>query len=200
MKNTIILIDGENFFKKIDQVLYMDKVNNSKIDKTNIQIKTLLNSILYKYKDISIKEIRFYAAKLSLFPDTLKKSKLLIASQRKLKSNLEKQNINFIVSGKVRGYKTTGKDGKSSVIFKEKGVDVKIAVDMITIACDKEAKNIVLCSSDSDLQPAVKETRKRGVEVIYLGFQVDPNIGLTITTNKSILISNKEIISSLPKI
>lgn len=78
--------------------------------------------------------------------------------------------------------------------FKEKGVDVKIAIDMITMACDGELKAAIIGSSDSDLQPAIRELKKRKIERIYLGFENDTNKGLTFTTNRAILIRNSEVV------
>ena len=64
---------------------------------------------------------------------------------------------------------------------KEKGVDVKIAVDMVSLSCDKKVKEIILCSSDSDLQPAIEEAEKRAVNCVYIGFEVNPNKGISYT-------------------
>ncbi|MGI6335340.1 MAG: NYN domain-containing protein [Minisyncoccales bacterium] len=79
-------------------------------------------------------------------------------------------------------------------MFKEKGVDVRIGVDMIALACDKKFDSIILGSSDSDLQPAIKEVIKRGVECIYLGFETKPNKGMTCKTSRTILIRNSEVL------
>ena len=49
-------------------------------------------------------------------------------------------------------------------------------------------------SSDSDLQPAIKAVRERGVACMYLGFENQPNKGLSYTTNKTILIRNSEVL------
>jgi len=57
----------------------------------------------------------------------------------------------------------------------------------------------ILCSSDSDLQPAIKELRDRGVEIVYLGFETNPNRGLSYTTNRTILLRNPEVIEACPK-
>ncbi len=84
--------------------------------------------------------------------------------------------------------------GKSVLIFREKGVDVKMAVDMVSLSCDKIVKEIILCSSDSDLQPAIKEAKDRGVSCVYLGFEVNPNKGISYTTDRTILIRNSEVL------
>jgi uncharacterized LabA/DUF88 family protein len=85
------------------------------------------------------------------------------------------------------------------LIFKEKGVDVRIAVDMITFARSKELKTAIIGSSDSDLQPAVRELENLGIERIYLGFENSPNKGLLYTTNRTILIRNSEVTEFLGK-
>ena len=64
---------------------------------------------------------------------------------------------------------------------------------MVCLACDKKAGEIILASSDSDLQPAVKEIRDRKVKCVYLGLEAQPNKGLSYTTNRTILIRNSEI-------
>ena len=65
---------------------------------------------------------------------------------------------------------------------------------MVSWACDKKVEQIILGSSDSDLQPAIKEIRERKIQCVYLGFESHPNKGLTFTTNRTILIRNSEII------
>jgi uncharacterized LabA/DUF88 family protein len=65
---------------------------------------------------------------------------------------------------------------------------------MITFSHDKNLEVAIIGSSDSDLQPAIKELENQGIERIYLGFENNPNKGLTYTTNRTILIRNSEII------
>ena len=122
---------------------------------------------------------------------SIEKSKQLIEEQRLLKTHLENSGFKVVMAGSVRG----NVDKNNILIFKEKGVDVRIGVDMIALACDKKFDSIVLGSSDSDLQPAIKEVVRRGVECIYLGFETKPNKGMTFTTSRTILIRNSEVIN-----
>lgn len=191
MDKTILFIDGENFLHKIKEVVTVESGKKQNLDLSRININNLLSKVL---NNIFLAKKYFYAAKLQLNKDTLQKSQLLISRQRSLKTNLEKQGFEFISAGNVRPQKV----GKET-IFKEKGVDVRIAVDLVAMACDKLLKTAILCSSDSDLQPAVKEVRKRGIEIIYLGFELVPNKGLSYTTNRAILFRNSEIIEMVKK-
>jgi uncharacterized LabA/DUF88 family protein len=136
----------------------------------------------------------FYFAHIKEHPDSREKSKQLIEEQRLLKNHLEESGFDVILSGRVRGQWEDGLDGKKILVFKEKGVDVKIAVDMVIRACDKQVMEIILASSDSDLQPAIKEVQERGVTCVYLGFENQPNKGLTYTADRTILIRNSELL------
>lgn len=75
---------------------------------------------------------------------------------------------------------------------------MRIAVDLITACCDKKIDTAILCSSDSDLQPAITELKRRGVKIVYVGFELSPNKGLTFTCNKTILFRNSEILKYCP--
>jgi uncharacterized LabA/DUF88 family protein len=186
---TVLLIDGENLKGKIKSVF-----SDAKKDKPvwhEYDFRGLFDTVL---KGISINRRIFYFAKIKEYESSKEKSRQLIEDQRLLKTHLERQGFEVILSGRVRGQMEDSPNGKKVLVFKEKGVDVKIAVDMVTLACDKKAKEIILASSDSDLQPAVKEVHDRKVACIYLGFEVQPNKGLSYATARTILVRNSEVL------
>ena len=119
--------------------------------------------------------------------------------QTVLKTSLEKQEFEVIHVGRIRGHKEHCPKGHSFLSFKEKGVDVRIAVDMVGMAHNKELKLAIIASSDSDLQPAITELKNNSIERIYLGLEDSPNKGLTYTTNRTILIRNSELEEFLGK-
>lgn len=184
----ILLIDGENLKGKIRAVFQDAKKEKPvwhEFDFANLFKKVLTG--------INIDKKIFYFARIKEHEGSKDKSKQLIEDQRLLKTHLEAQGFEVILSGRVRGQMEDGHNGKKVLVFKEKGVDVKIAVDMVSLSCDKKVKEIILASSDSDLQPAVKEVRDRKVSCVYLGLEAQPNKGLSYTTNRTILIRNSEL-------
>lgn len=186
---TFLFIDGENFKGKIRSVFKgADKQRPVWHD---YDFKDLLNKVL---NGIAIDRRVFYFARIKEHEESIEKSRQLIEEQRLLKTHLEQQGFEVILSGRVRGQMEDGRWMRKVLIFKEKGVDVRIAVDMMATACDKKADEIILGSSDSDLQPAIKEIRERGIKCVYLGFEVQPNKGLSFTTDRTILIRNSEIL------
>jgi uncharacterized LabA/DUF88 family protein len=189
--NTILLIDGENFKGKIKSVF--NKAGKDRPIWHEYDFTALLDKVL---DGLVINRKIFYFAHVKEHPDSREKSKKLIEEQRLLKNHLEKLGFEVILSGRVRGQWEEDQKGKKSLIFKEKGVDVKIAVDMVSLACDGKVKEMILGSSDSDLQPAIKEVRNRLINCVYLGFESQPNKGLTYTTNRTLLMRNAEVLSS----
>lgn len=191
MSKLVLFIDGENFLHKVEEVFKKENAAKSKDGLASINLGKLFKEPL---KGLNVSRKIFYVAKLRVHPDTKKKSEELIKLQRKLRNNLLKQGYQFVIAGNVRAQKVDSK-----VVFREKGVDVKIAVDLISLASDKKLDTAILCSSDSDLQPAIEELRKRGVKVIYLGFEISPNKGLTYTTNRTILLRDNEVMEACRK-
>lgn len=195
MSKTVLYIDGENLRHYIKEVLKESNIPKKNVTLLRVNLSKLLEKVL---KGIKVSKKIYYSARLREHEETPEKSKELIQRQRVLKTTLEKQGFDFVMSGNVRPQKVVV-NRKSKIVFREKGVDVKIAVDLVTAACDKKIKTAVICSSDSDLQPAIKEIKTRGVEVIYLGFEIDPNKGLMYTTNRAILIRNSEVLDCFNK-
>ena len=192
---TILYIDGENLKHYLKSVLKKSRIKEEALKLENYNYAYLFDLVL---KNIAITQKRYYSAKIRFHPDNPEQSKKLILKQRIQKSNLEKTGIKVVIGGNVRP-QTIQINGKQKTIFHEKGVDVQIAVDLVANACDHKIKTAILCSSDSDLQPAVKEARSRGVEIIYLGFENSPNKGLSYTTNRTILIRNSEVLDVFNK-
>jgi len=188
MSQCILFIDGENFFHKVKAVLKEEDIDKNKTDLALIDLNKLFAEPL---KGFTISRKIIYISRIHFHPETRKKSEELIKFQRKLRNNLVSQGYEFIIAGNVRAQKIG-----NTIVFREKGVDVKIGVDLVSFSCNKELKTAILCSSDSYLQPAVEELKKREIEVVYLGFETNPNKGLTYTTNRTILLRNPEVLDA----
>ncbi len=187
---TFLLIDGENFKRKVETVF--KEASKPRVAWGTYNFKRLFDTAM---TDISIDRRIFYGASIKMNDRTPLKSRELIETQRRLKSNLLRQNFEVVMAGRVRGYdEQIG--NQNILVFKEKGVDVKIAVDMVRFACDKQVDQIIVGSSDSDLQPAIEEAKKRNIKLIYLGFETQPNKGLIYTTGKTILLRDSEVLKS----
>jgi len=118
MNKTILYIDGENLRHYIEEVLRDKKIPEKDVTLLKIDLSKLLSKVL---KGIKISKRIYYSARLREHKETLAKSKELIQRQRVLKTILEKQGFEFVMSGNVRAQKVVV-DRKTKIIFKEKGV------------------------------------------------------------------------------
>ena len=60
----------------------------------------------------------------------------------------------------------------------QKGVDMRIGVDIISMALKKQVQQIILVSGDSDFVPAAKQARREGLDVILapMGATIKPEL------------------------
>ena len=63
-------------------------------------------------------------------------------------------------------------------VLKQKGVDMKIGVDIASLAYKKQVDQIVLISGDSDFVPAAKLARREGIDFVLdpLGAPIKPEL------------------------
>lgn len=193
---TIIYIDGQNFLYKASDVLIAAGKITDKQELHTISIRKLFEELLQE-ADV---EIRYYGTKLKKYKNTteiLEKSKVMIDSQRRLRNSLAKQKVEFIESGRLKlrdGDKCKSCDAQD-LHFQEKGVDVKIAVDMILDSASEDIK-VVLVSSDNDLLPAVTAVAARGNHVTYVGFGDYLTKALVANASEVQVIRNAEVIAA----
>lgn len=97
-------------------------------------------------------------------------------------SKLRRRLERLVIDERVRGYKEILQKGITAIEyerFREKGIDVKLATDLIVGAVDNRYDTAVIVSSDSDLIPAIDWVRfrmKRRIE--YVGFSDNPTRSL----------------------
>ncbi len=112
------------------------------------------------------------------------KSKKMFADQQRLLMKLQSQNISFILGHLIRHPDKT---------YHEKGVDVRLAVEMIRYARQDIYDIAYLVSSDTDLVPAVEEVRSLGKKVQYVGIPKGQSYGLTQAADDVRLLRPEEI-------
>jgi len=151
-----IFIDGSNPYYKLKN---LDVKNKTKFDYFGF-----CNLLAVGRKIVSCK---YYVGEVRAKKDN-EKARSMLSMQQKLFSHLNKQG--FAVE---KGY-LMETDGK----FHEKGVDVKIATDIIIGAYEDVYDTAIIISSDTDLIPAIRQARKLGKIIEHIGFSHAPSFGL----------------------
>lgn len=176
-KKSFIFIDGSNFYFKLKELTL-------KLGKKH----SLINFNFRKFSEWLVQpneltEIRYYLGTIKREKNN-SKSEELYANQQKLIGRLQQQNIVLTFGQIIRHPDNT---------HHEKGVDVRLAVEMIRFARENKYDIAYLLSSDTDLVPAIEEVQAFGKTVQYVGIPKGQSFGLSKTANDVILLRPEEI-------
>ena len=176
----IVFIDGNNFYYKLKEIIGDRK---DTISLLGFNYNRFAVSLI---KDSDLSGIKYYigAVRRQTGPQK-EKSEKLYANQQKLLAKLHRQNVSVVLGSLIQH------PDKS---FHEKGVDVRIAVEMIRLAINNKYDIAYLLSSDTDLVPAVEEVRSLRKKVIYVGVSKGQSFGLTKASNDTILLRDEDIL------
>ena len=90
----------------------------------------------------------------------------LVKKENKLIAKLQQKDLFAIRLGvlKFDGWTHKGKEGKPK--FRQKGVDMRIGLDMAHLAHQGKIDRIILITADTDFIPAMKYVRKANIQVV----------------------------------
>ncbi len=153
-----IYIDGSNFYNYLKDK-EIDFPKGKKFD----YLKFV--ELLAGGREIS--SVRYYTG-VFRNTDNSEKSKKLVKNQQRFLSHLE--NIGFCIKrGRIL------QDGGGS---REKGTDVRIAIDLVVGAIDNFYDSAILVSSDTDLIPAIDYIKYKNKKIEYVGFSHAPSFAM----------------------
>lgn len=160
----IVYIDGENVVYQLSEMLKGKRNSVSRDTLLEISLRKILEKLLKTDKI----EVRYYTTSLRLIktdPILEKRSQDMMKWSEKWANALVEQDISIIKAGKlkVRDSEPCPRCGFQKAIFREKGVDVRLAVDLVVDSV--EEKNLIVWSSDADLLPAVQVAKRNGARV-----------------------------------
>ncbi|MGV8085987.1 MAG: NYN domain-containing protein [Candidatus Bilamarchaeum sp.] len=199
MEKVCILIDAGNFYHLVLKKL---KIKDFDYD--------AFAEFLANGRQIIPRGKRFYTGTVrEIVGDN--RTKIAMANQNKLFSKLQSagnweiktsklrnRTERIIVDDRVQDYKKLHKAGFQEIIYgrtREKGIDVKLATDLIVGAVDNQYDTAIVISSDTDLVPAIDWVRNRMKKSVeYIGFSVPvPNHPEASTKPTSSLIARTDL-------
>lgn len=190
---TIFFIDGENFVYQLRDSLAKARLIKYRDELSRVDIRKLFENTL---QDPSVRNasIKYYAAKVHIIektPELKERTERYAADSDAWRKALESQQVEYVEAGHllVRDGKPCVECGHREPVLVEKGVDVTIATDLIRSSGDNV--RLVLLSSDGDLMPAVEEAKRRGAELVYVGFRGVSNAALARIATKRLTITTK---------
>lgn len=190
MIKTAILVDG-GFYRKRAYYLYGNKTPKERADELEFYCKRHIRdekegASLYRifYYDCPPSEKIIYhplkkiSIDLSKTPDFTWSNEFFkeLTHRRKFALRLgrlaEEQsyyNLRPEITRRLLNGSITVKDLSAKDLFldmKQKGVDMRIGLDISSLAFKKQVQQIILISGDSDFVPAAKQARREGIDFI----------------------------------
>ncbi len=157
-----IFIDGSNFYHSLINSFKTASVDIEKFCKDITQTGELI-------------EIKYYTS-----PVLRSNNPNAYSSQQKFLSKIKEIKNLTLFLGRLEKHGNT---------FVEKGVDVKIATDLISNAFHNNYDIAILVSNDSDFVPAIQEAQKFGKQVWDINFPKRKSYHLNQICNKTITLN-----------
>lgn len=89
---------------------------------------------------------------------------------------IKPQKVKLLLQGKLKAEELTPDDVR--IDTKQKGVDMRIGVDVASLAFKKQVDQIVLMAGDADFVPAAKMARREGIDFVLDPMRQDIPSGL----------------------
>jgi len=182
MAKTSVFIDGSNFYFKLKELSHRRGGAHRLLD---FQFGKFAQWLAASHQLV---EVHYYLGAVKQIHGN-EKSETLYADQQKLIRRLQAQKVAVTLGHIIRH-----PDGS----FHEKGVDVRLAVEMIRYARLNAYDIAYLLCSDTDLVPAVEEVRSFGKKVQYVGIPKGQSFGLTVAADDVRLLRPEDIVQFFP--
>jgi uncharacterized LabA/DUF88 family protein len=192
-----VYIDGENLRHRLVSAL----LQSNRISDSDDMFKADIRRLITKALDVEPEEISYYTTRIKQpeydIPDKLRdKITEIQESHRRWIAELTNQGVRVVKAGllKVRESSACIHCGKRTLVLQEKGVDVRMATEMVMAAVHDGAKTIVVMSSDADMIPALEVVKRAGTRVIYLCFNDEKNQAIEVVADATITYSRQDVI------
>jgi uncharacterized LabA/DUF88 family protein len=177
MKKAFVFIDGNNFYFKLKE---LTSQLDGKFSLLDFNFRAFSEWLV---KPNNLIEIHYYLGVVSRRKND-NRSEELYANQQRLFRKLQRQNIIIVLGQLIR---------HPDKIYHEKGVDVRLAVEMIRFAREDKYDQAYLVSSDTDLVPAIEEVQSFSKIVQYIGTPKGQSFGLSKAADDVRLLRPEEI-------
>lgn len=172
-QRVVIYIDGGNTYRKLKEFGFPEEGKR-------FDFKALSDHLLGERILVSK---RYYVGQVRN-TDNTDKSEELVRKQQQFLETLRSANFDVKL----------GKIMYDAGRIREKGVDVKLAIDVVIGASDDLYDTAIIVSSDTDLIPAIKYAvngKKKNIE--YVGFAGSPSYGMMRESTIQRILSREDL-------
>jgi uncharacterized LabA/DUF88 family protein len=175
-KKIVVYIDGGNIYKRFKEMGILG-------DSKRFNYLAFINHLVGNERTLI--SMQYYIGIVKNY-DNSEKGELMVRNQQKFLSHL--QNEGFTIKSGTIMY--------DSGRIREKGVDVKFALDLVTGAIDGIYDTAIVISSDTDLIPAIKYVIGNLHKTVeYIGFGNKPSFGMIKECSVSRVLSEIDLVT-----
>lgn len=192
-----VYIDGENLRHRLVDVLLQEKLVPNREVQFNFNVPALLTTVLHEQPEqVIYYTTRIRRPKFTIPQKLAKRIQAIQESSRRWIAELTNQGLRIVKAGhlKVRETSVCTHCGKKTLVLQEKGVDVRMATDIVMAAVQDKLKHVVVLSSDADMIPALQVARRVGTKVSYLGFSEELNRAIAAIADETLTYTRKSIV------
>ena len=177
MKRVAVFIDGSNFYNGL-----RDNVGRMDVDFHR------LGKLLAADSEGELLRIYYYNAKVDpdYDPDNYEK-------QQRFITHLAHTPYLTLRLGKLVYYQVRGEDSGRKHYAVEKGLDVKLAIDLVRLAVNRACEVAVIVSGDKDLAEVVEYGKEMGLEVVSAFFPRGMSEQLATRADKVVYFDEKTL-------
>jgi len=180
---TIVFIDGNNFYNRLKALCF--ESGKKRYSLSDFNYKAFCEQLV---NPNTLQEIRYYLGSLERQGND--KTEKMYADQQRFLAKLQTQGVSTILGQIIKH-----PDGS----YHEKGVDVRVAVEMIRLAREDNYDVAYLISSDTDLVPAIEEVLSLEKQLHYVGFPKGQSFGISKAATDITLLRFQDIEPFLPE-
>lgn len=187
-----VFVDGENFRQGLTKELFDKHLINHYDTIYEYDVAGLIREALL-VDDVNI---WYYASEVKR-PQGYEPDSEILEQMEKIERKakfwipmLKNQGIRYIKAGnlKPKPGKACRYCGKEEDVIQEKGVDVRMALDIFEECLNPECEEIAVMSSDVDLCPVYQKARRHWTKVRYICFGDRVNKGVSSACYKTMMI------------
>lgn len=192
-----VYIDGENLRHRLVDILVEEKLLANSDTPFSFNLQKLLNDVLSK----DVHTISYYTTRIKLpkfrVPEAfMKHIESIQELNRRWIAELTNQGVSVIKAGhlKVRQSSACIHCGKKTLLLQEKGVDVRLATDVVMAVIQDRVEQVAILSSDADMIPALQVVKRAGAKVTYICFAEGLNHAVASVADQTITYTRQQVI------
>lgn len=192
-----LFIDGENFRHRIVDVL----LDEGYLTDSEQPFEFDVRALIAKAMGGPVQEINYYTSQVRQpafdIPDELhQRIDSIQRVSHQWTESLTRQNIQVVVGGNLKVHDSARcmHCHKKTLVLQEKGVDVRVASDIVLAATIEEMAHIIIGSSDADMIPALEVAKRADTKISYICFDEDLNRAVAAIADETKSFTRQDII------